>query len=503
MLCCGFSTARLRKFVKFRGILFLLFVAFSIVVVMRLGLFFSPAQQNVTKDQEILWQDSSGKDASGSGLNNRRQKVQSKGPLLQNPPSTMKNVVSTVEDNGGRRVEATTETESIETSERSYLDLVDEGNPSHSLDNDKTYPVNKLKKFTQSMNDRLMILNKHKYPNRPKHGPVVVVQVHKRLEYLVYLLSSLEKARGIQDILLIISSDWYSDAIVSAVKKITFCQTLHIFFPFAEQLHPDSYPGSDRNDCPRDMSKEEAQRINCNNAEYPDQYGHYREAKFTMTKHHWWWKANVVLDKLAITRTSRGPFVFLEEDHYVSPDFFHSLNLLHKMKTSDSRCVGSCDVLNLGMYVKAENYLSLSNNQVSLTNWRSYDHNMGMTIYRDAWNAIKSCSKVFCGYDDYNWDWTLMYISLSCLKAPLKVLSIDLPRVFHIGQCGMHHEGQCNTDGIVQTYKDLLENNKDALFVKKFTIANMEDGSAHSGVQNGGWGDKRDHELCLSFVKKP
>ena len=33
-----------------------------------------------------------------------------------------------------------------------------------------------------------------------------------------------------------------------------------------------------------------AQRINCNNAEYPDQYGHYREAKFTMTKHHWWWK---------------------------------------------------------------------------------------------------------------------------------------------------------------------------------------------------------------------
>ena len=67
----------------------------------------------------------------------------------------------------------------------------------------------------------------------------------------------------------------------------------------------------------------------------------------------------------------------------------------------------------------------------------------------------------------------------------------------------MHHEGQCNTDGIVQTYKDLLENNKDALFVKKFTIANMEDGSAHSGVQNGGWGDKRDHELCLSFVKKP
>lgn len=28
----------------------------------------------------------------------------------------------------------------------------------------------------------------------------------------------------------------------------------------------------------------------CNNAKHPDLYGHYREAKFTQTKHHWWWK---------------------------------------------------------------------------------------------------------------------------------------------------------------------------------------------------------------------
>lgn len=28
----------------------------------------------------------------------------------------------------------------------------------------------------------------------------------------------------------------------------------------------------------------------CLNAQYPDQYGHYREADYTMTKHHWWWK---------------------------------------------------------------------------------------------------------------------------------------------------------------------------------------------------------------------
>jgi len=33
-----------------------------------------------------------------------------------------------------------------------------------------------------------------------------------------------------------------------------------------------------------------AKEIGCNNAETPDMFGHYREAKFTMTKHHWWWK---------------------------------------------------------------------------------------------------------------------------------------------------------------------------------------------------------------------
>lgn len=28
----------------------------------------------------------------------------------------------------------------------------------------------------------------------------------------------------------------------------------------------------------------------CNNAEHPDKYGHYREAKYCQIKHHWIWK---------------------------------------------------------------------------------------------------------------------------------------------------------------------------------------------------------------------
>lgn len=46
----------------------------------------------------------------------------------------------------------------------------------------------------------------------------------------------------------------------------------------------------------------------CNNALYPDLYGHYREAKFTQTKHHWWWKANRVFDQLEVTRYHTGNY---------------------------------------------------------------------------------------------------------------------------------------------------------------------------------------------------
>ena len=228
MLCCGFSTSRLRKFARFRGLLVLSFVAFSIVVILRSGKVFSRAQRNGNNDQDILWQDSSGKsnDASGSGQHNKHLKFHTRKQSLQSPEENLGKTVTSgkMKDTGIGSPNPIVKIDTSKITEKSYLELVDKINPSHSLQNDKTYPVNKLKKFTQSMNEQLMVFNKDKFPNRPKHGPVVVVQVHKRLEYLVHLLSSFEKAKGIQDVLLIISSDWFSDAIMNAVKQIKFCQ---------------------------------------------------------------------------------------------------------------------------------------------------------------------------------------------------------------------------------------------------------------------------------------
>ena len=38
-----------------------------------------------------------------------------------------------------------------------------------------------------------------------------------------------------------------------------------------------------------------AMKLGCQNKEYPDKYGHYREAKYCQTKNHWFWKVWVFL----------------------------------------------------------------------------------------------------------------------------------------------------------------------------------------------------------------
>lgn len=96
-----------------------------------------------------------------------------------------------------------------------------------------------------------------------------------------------------------------------------------------------------------------ALQLKCNNALYPDLYGHYREAKFTQTKHHWWWKVNRVFNQLEVTRNYTGLVLFLEEDHYVAEDFIYILKLMER--TCKEAC-RHCNILSLGTYLKTYNY---------------------------------------------------------------------------------------------------------------------------------------------------
>uniref|UniRef100_A0A1B0D8H6 Alpha-1,6-mannosyl-glycoprotein 2-beta-N-acetylglucosaminyltransferase n=1 Tax=Phlebotomus papatasi TaxID=29031 RepID=A0A1B0D8H6_PHLPP len=184
--------------------------------------------------------------------------------------------------------------------------------------------------------------------------------VHKRITYLRHLIVSLAQARDISKALLIFSHDHYDEDINELVQSVDFCKVMQIFYPYSIQTHPNEFPGADPRDCPRDMKKEQALIKKCNNALYPDLYGHYREAKFTQTKHHWWWKANRVFNELEVTRFHSGLVVFLEEDHYVAEDFLYLLGLMQKR--SHDLCP-KCNILSLGTYLKTFNYYTYSNNK--------------------------------------------------------------------------------------------------------------------------------------------
>eukprot|EP00111_Clytia_hemisphaerica_P016308 TCONS_00048294-protein len=356
-----------------------------------------------------------------------------------------------------------------------------------------------LREAVRKLNDEQLIYNKEMLKKLPKDYIVMVVQVHKRVEYFKELLDSMQRAKDIGSTLLVVSHDYYTDEMNALIRMIKFCPVVQIFFPFSLQLYPNEFPGPSPNDCPRDIKKPDARAKGCINAETPDMYGHYREAPIVMIKHHWWWKINHVMDNLDQTKKHNGPFLFIEEDHYLAPSFVHALRTLGNFKKSDARCAGSCEIMTLGTYNNKQNFQT-EGKRVMRGQWISSQHNMGMAMYRNTWNDLKKCSEKFCAYDDYNWDWTLMHLSKHCLRKQLFVLLYEVPRIFHVGDCGLHHKKKCSsTKDTLNKIKGILERNKDYLYSDR-----IEPYDKHATLTlkpNGGWGDSRDHELCMRYTK--
>lgn len=336
---------------------------------------------------------------------------------------------------------------------------------------------------------------------RQKDDLVIVVQVHNRPEYLKLLVESLKKSKGIENVLLVFSHDFWSPEINEIVSSIDFCLVLQIFFPFSIQLYPHEFPGSDPKDCPRDISKKDALKLGCINAEYPDSFGHYRESKFSQTKHHWWWKLHFVWDGVRVLKDHKGLMLLIEEDHYMAPDFYYLLKQMSSLK--QEQCA-DCDIISLGSY----GHLAYSTkaNRVEVKVWKSTEHNMGMAINRQTYQKLIQCTDTFCTYDDYNWDWSLQHLTVACLPTFWKVMVSEAPRIFHAGDCGMHHKtASCMPNTQKLKIENLLQSSVHQLFPKQLLITKRLSGPGAGGlaphVKNGGWGDIRDHELCKSYVR--
>ncbi|XP_068609854.1 alpha-1,6-mannosyl-glycoprotein 2-beta-N-acetylglucosaminyltransferase [Brachionichthys hirsutus] len=340
------------------------------------------------------------------------------------------------------------------------------------------------------------IHNADRFPGDPRL--VLLVQVHNRPEYLKLLVKSLENAAEVHGFLLIFSHDYFSEEINAIVRGITFCKVLQIYFPFSTQLFPNEFPGRDPRDCPRDASKDDALKTGCLNAEHPDSYGHYREASVTQTKHHWWWKLHFVWERVQVMQGYSGFVIFLEEDNYLFPDFFHFYKLMIEFR---GRSCPDCDLLALGSHDELTGFIKLSN-QVLTTSWISTKHNVGMAVSRELYYKLMGCSSEFCSYDDYNWDWTLQHLSGGCVSKPLKVLAAQGSRVLHTGLCGLHHQENCEPEAALQRIEENLELVKDGLFPPSLALVGKEAVEHKEHKKNGGWGDIRDHMLCNNYAKR-
>jgi len=379
---------------------------------------------------------------------------------------------------------------------------------------------------------------------------IIVVQVHDRIKYLRHLIKSLSLAAGIDQTLLIFSHDVWDEQLNYLVRSIDFALVLQIFYPFSLQTHTHTFPGESSRDCPRDATQHRVISSKCTNSAWPDIHGHYREAKFTQTKHHWWWKANQVFHNLKVSKDFQGYFLFLEEDHYASEDFLHVLKLMIDSKNNFGSQV---DILCLGTYLRKFNFRANSKqnrrdpmiparemqrhdrrlhamqhaekrslgsprqllwvsdilqsvlnvfNKAEVSEWISSKHNMGMAFTRTEWIKMVACSSSFCKYDDYNWDWSLQHVSLNCMQDKLQVMMVKGPRVFHIGECGVHHKkSRCDSDSVIEKLKTIIKTANRYFFPDSLSVSRLNTKrKTKLKKANGGWGDKRDHWLCMNFT---
>ncbi|XP_051951892.1 alpha-1,6-mannosyl-glycoprotein 2-beta-N-acetylglucosaminyltransferase [Xyrauchen texanus] len=353
-----------------------------------------------------------------------------------------------------------------------------------------------MRKSVYDSNYRQDIQNGEKFPLEPEL--VIVVQVHNRPAYLQMLIQSLEKLVGVQNVLLIFSHDYFSEEISDIIKGISFCKLLQIYFPYSIQLYPNEFPGQDPQDCPRDISKEDAIKRGCLNAEHPDSYGHYREAPITQTKHHWWWKLHFVFERVRVLLGYNGFVVFIEEDNYLLPDFHHYFKSMTELRKTSCR---DCDVLALGNHDSLSGFQELST-KTETAGWLSTKHNMGMGISRELYYKLMGCNNEFCTYDDYNWDWTLQNLSGTCISKPLKVLVACGSRVLHTGDCGLHQKDDCKPEMAQEKVDAALKGVRSALFPPILTLTDHGPVEHQPHMKNGGWGDVRDHTLCINYAAR-
>uniref|UniRef100_A0A2M4AKX5 Alpha-1,6-mannosyl-glycoprotein 2-beta-N-acetylglucosaminyltransferase n=1 Tax=Anopheles triannulatus TaxID=58253 RepID=A0A2M4AKX5_9DIPT len=449
--------------------------------------------------------------------------------------------------------------------------------------------ISDILRMIHRYNELQTVLNEDIYGPLQNDSVIIVVQVHKRITYLRHLIVSLAQARDISRTLLVFSHDYYDDDINDLVQSIDFCKVMQIFYPFSIQTHPNEFPGSDPDDCPRDVYSSFGVLCGCLSGVSSALCGYCRGGAFPSIDVRWLLDARLVFSPVFVITSLGGLFVFLSGDDYVAAAFFSVVALVFWVWLD---LCAQCGILSVGSYFHAFHFCrcplqhqqqqkllqqqrqlqqqqqqrqlqqqqqqqqlfqkqqrqqqqqqqkqhhqqhkpedqasqqspvttekSASQSQwgyqvlptlysiyqkVEVTPWVSSKHNMGMAFNRTTWYEVVRCARHFCEYDDYNWDWSLQHVSQQCLKEKLHVMVVKGPRVFHIGECGVHHKkSNCLSNEVISKVQQVLKvaRSSQQLFPRSISLTQtsvIKKTNLRKG--NGGWGDQRDHLLCLNMT---
>ncbi|KAM0063087.1 putative alpha-1,6-mannosyl-glycoprotein 2-beta-N-acetylglucosaminyltransferase [Helianthus debilis subsp. tardiflorus] len=348
---------------------------------------------------------------------------------------------------------------------------------------------NRLSKMLENKN-QLPPRNMDLYPNLAKGRIIIVLYVHNRPQYLKLVVDSLSRVSGIDETLLIVSHDGYFEEMNKVVEGIRFCQVKQIFAPFSPHIFPDSFPGVSPNDC---KDKDSAVEKHCEGT--TDQYGNHRSPKIVSLKHHWWWMMNTVWDGLKETTGHTGDILFIEEDHFIFPNAYRNLKMLTELKPKKCPDCYAANLAPSNVKSRGENWDSLIAERMG---------NVGYTFNRTVWRKIHRKAKEFCFFDDYNWDITMWVTVYPSFGRPVYSIRGSRASAVHFGKCGLH-QGQgentaCVDNGVVNIETEEIDKVVNIKPEWGVHVISNQDGYQAGFRGWGGWGDKRDHQLCLDFA---
>lgn len=204
---------------------------------------------------------------------------------------------------------------------------------------------------------------------------------------------------------------------------------------------------------------------------------------------------NTVWDGLKETRDHLGHILFIEEDHFIFPNAYRNLELLIKLKPD--KCP-SCYAVNLApcdVKSRGEGVPTLIAERMG---------NVGYSFNRTVWKKIHKKAEEYCSFDEYNWDITMWSQVYPSFGSPVYTLRGPRSSAVHFGKCGLH-QGQgekdaCLDDGSVNIEVEKLD--RATNISPKWDVLVYDHQSGYkAGFQGwGGWGDSRDHQLCLNFA---